>query len=95
MYTEEQIMTDRVYYSSEAEQQARRERLVMAMLVAGLSLSVGAVIALLFAPQSGEKTRHQIGEQVDQVATNVQKNTDQVVKKVRDDLEQRLQNVRS
>lgn len=88
-------MTDRVYYSSEAEQQARREQVVMALLVAGLSVSIGAVIALLFAPQSGAKTRHRVTEQIDQVAANVQKNTDQVVKKVRDDLEQRLQNVRS
>jgi gas vesicle protein len=55
-------MTDRIYYSREAELQAQRERTtaVLAFFLVGITL--GTVIALLFAPRSGEKTRAEIAD---------------------------------
>lgn len=55
-------MNDRIYYSREAELQAMRERnaAILAFLVIGLT--IGAVLSLLFAPRSGERTRAEIGD---------------------------------
>jgi gas vesicle protein len=56
------MMNDRIYYSRDAEAQAMRERnsAILAFLVIGVT--IGTVLALLFAPRSGEKTREDIGE---------------------------------
>ncbi|MEP7293063.1 MAG: YtxH domain-containing protein [Chloroflexota bacterium] len=55
-------MNDRIYYSRDAEMQAMRERntAILAFLVIGVTL--GTVLALLFAPRSGEKTRAELGD---------------------------------
>lgn len=54
------MMTDRIYYSREAEMQAQRERTtaILAFFLVGITL--GTVMALLFAPRSGEKTRAEL-----------------------------------
>lgn len=57
-------MSDRMYYSQEAEQRARRDKLMLILLTTGLSVTIGALIAMLFAPQTGDEFREQIGEQV-------------------------------
>jgi gas vesicle protein len=54
---EEKTMSDRIYYSREAEIQARREQITMITLFLALGLGIGALLALLFAPGSGEQTR--------------------------------------
>jgi gas vesicle protein len=53
-------MNDRVYYSREAEMRVQRERAVAVLVFMGLGLGIGAVLALLFAPKSGEKTRTEL-----------------------------------
>lgn len=63
-------MNNRIYYSREAEMQAQRERLALAVVVAALSVSMGAIMALLFAPQRGIEIRRTLGEQVEQVVEN-------------------------
>jgi gas vesicle protein len=60
-------MSERIYYSQEAEQRARQERNSMAMLVLVLGLGIGAAMALLFAPRNGDETRKVLGDQVEQV----------------------------
>lgn len=59
-------MRDRIYYSREAEEQAMRERnaAIIAFMVIGIT--VGAVLALLFAPRSGEKTRAELADALDE-----------------------------
>lgn len=52
--------TDRMYYSREAELQAMRDKTIMAALLMALGVGIGTVLALLFAPASGDKTRHEI-----------------------------------
>jgi gas vesicle protein len=64
-----QTMNDRVYYSREAEMQAQRERMTAVLVFMVMGLGIGAVLALLFAPKSGDKTRselaHTIGDSLE------------------------------
>jgi len=90
-------MSDRMYYTREAELQAQRERFVLAIIVAALGLGMGAVLALLFAPQSGEKTRHLISEEVERVtaqgrdvAKQAQRDLGEKVQKIRENVEERV-----
>lgn len=47
----------RVYYSHEAEMQAKRSQMQATFLYLALGLGIGAVLALLFAPNTGKETR--------------------------------------
>jgi gas vesicle protein len=60
-------MNERVYYSEEARRNAQRKQLIIALAVAGVSLSIGTLIALLFAPDSGENVRQEIRSQLDEI----------------------------
>jgi gas vesicle protein len=53
-------MNDRLYYSREAEMRVQRERAVAVLVFMALGLGIGAVLALMFAPKSGEKTRAEL-----------------------------------
>lgn len=50
-------MNDRMYYSREAEARAQRQFFVTAVFVAALSVGIGAVIAMFFAPRPGSELR--------------------------------------
>ncbi|TVR22129.1 MAG: YtxH domain-containing protein [Anaerolineaceae bacterium] len=76
-------MNDRIYYSQEAEKQAKRERIVLALAAAVMGLGLGAVIALIFAPQSGDKTREQIEQQAREWMDQGEDAAQQAVSKVR------------
>ncbi len=60
------MMNDRIYYSREAESHALRERNTLILIFLGLGVTVGAVIALLLAPRSGDATRTEIADAVEQ-----------------------------
>jgi len=53
-------MNDRIYYSHEAEMRANRDRAMAVLIFMALGLGIGAVLALMFAPKSGEKTRSEL-----------------------------------
>jgi gas vesicle protein len=58
-------MNKRIYYSQEAEQMARRQMAMgMAMFIV-IGGALGALIALLLAPNSGEKTRRELSRAFD------------------------------
>jgi gas vesicle protein len=59
-------MNDRIYYSHEAEMRANRERTVAIMIFLALGVGVGTILALLFAPKSGEKTRAEIARSMEE-----------------------------
>jgi len=93
-------MNDRVYYSREAEMQANRERAAAVLIFMALGLGIGAVLALMFAPKSGEKLRRELasnlGESLEggRDATNkaihrLEKDFGELRKKVEERLEQR------
>jgi len=72
----------RIYYSHEAEIQARRERAIATILFLALGLCAGAILALLFAPTSGKETREGIiGSLEDQLD-----NSRQVIHRLEDEL---------
>jgi len=50
----------RIYYSREAEMKAKREQTLAMILFLGLGVSIGGILALLFAPNSGEDTRQEL-----------------------------------
>jgi gas vesicle protein len=53
-------MSDRIYYSKHAEEMAKRQQTIIAFTFLALGLGIGAILALLFAPNVGEKTRQLI-----------------------------------
>lgn len=57
-------MTDRIYYSREAEQRAQRDSLLLALMVLAFGLGIGVVLALLLAPRSGDEMRRAIADEV-------------------------------
>lgn len=57
--------TDRTYYSHDAEVRALRTRTVLTAIFLILGLSVGAAVALLFAPTTGKKARHDLAQGVE------------------------------
>jgi gas vesicle protein len=50
--------------------------------------AIGASLALLFAPQSGEDTRKQIKDEYDKVADDVKENYDKISKEAKKAVEQ-------
>ena len=58
-------MSDRTYYSREAEMRASRERVTAIFVFLALGVTVGGLLALLFAPQSGNKTRRELASSLE------------------------------
>jgi gas vesicle protein len=79
-------MTNRTYYSREAEMRASRDRMMMTMILIALGLGVGAVLALLFAPQSGAKTRDELGNLIEEGFESGREATNQTLKRLEKDL---------
>jgi hypothetical protein len=60
---EEQVhMTDRIYYSKEAEKIARQRESFLLLSALLLGLGVGAVLTLFLAPRKGKETRRLVAE---------------------------------
>jgi gas vesicle protein len=83
-------MNDRIYYSREAEMRANRDKAMAVMLFMALGLGIGAVLALLFAPKSGDKTREELGGALEDRFSRVEKEVSTIGKKV----EERLKDIR-
>lgn len=76
------MSNSRIYYSREAESQAIRQITVMAVLWLALGLGVGAVMALLFAPSAGNKTRNALLKNFEEGLDSSQDVIDPVVKRL-------------
>ena len=66
-------MQQRTYYSKDAKNRAQTERTMLAALFLSLGLTVGAILALLFAPVSGEEARDTVSETADTLRGEVEK----------------------
>lgn len=86
-------MSQRIYYSEAAQRTAERQQLILAMAVAGVSLSLGAIIALLFASDKGEDIRHEIRAQLDDLLERGSESSRQMAEDVRDNAERMRDNV--
>jgi gas vesicle protein len=80
-----------MYYSREAEVEAQRNQFVLVLVAAAISLSIGALVALLLAPRKGEEMRRILGEQLDTAVTPVR----DLAEHVKKDVEERVHNARS
>lgn len=90
-------MSDRVYYSREAEMRAQRERTMMAIVLLGFGVGVGAIMALLFAPRSGEEIRKDISDRIEpglerarDVTNHTVENLQRDLTRLRDDMDSRI-----
>lgn len=57
-------MSSRTYYSEEAAERARKQQGATIVVVMVLGLALGAIIAILYAPREGRKTREMLGEEL-------------------------------
>ncbi len=95
-------MNDRIYYSKEAADYAQKQRLVLVSIAALVGVSIGTLIALLLAPQSGEETRRTVEdgmgkfvEQGREVANHVSHDAQKTASKVRDNVNENIDKIRA
>lgn len=87
------MSNDRVYYSHEAETQAKREMAALTMVALTLGLGIGTLITLLFAPFSGRQARRDLAKSVGKEWENGREMIDPLVKRFEDKLGDLLKNV--
>ncbi len=84
-------MSTRIYYSEEAETMMKRQRLVDIFIFTGLGIGIGSVIALLMAPNNGEKNRQVIASTLEEGFQRGRETTDEALSQ----LEQEIPNLRA
>jgi gas vesicle protein len=84
---------DRVYYSHDAETRAKREMATFTMLALMLGLGIGALLALLLAPSSGKKARHDLAKSMGENWENGRDAVDPMVKRLEEKFGDLLKNV--
>jgi hypothetical protein len=72
------IMRDRIYYSKEAEQRARRASLTIASLAILLGASAGVILALLFAPRRGSEIREELARGASELFNDARQSGEQL-----------------
>jgi gas vesicle protein len=83
-------MTNRIYYSEKAEKTMRRQRFMDALMFTGLGIGIGSAVALLMAPNEGEKTRALIANTLEEGFQRGRETTDEALSQ----LEQEVPNLR-
>lgn len=79
------MMNDRIYYSREAEAQAMRERTTAVLAFFFIGITIGTVLALLFAPRSGDKTREEIAEALEDSFKEGRKASNETIERLEKD----------
>ena len=75
-------MSERIYYSRAAEEHAKREQMILTVMFLALGLSIGAALALLFAPTSGREIRKDIANTVEGGLESGREATNQTVRRM-------------
>ncbi len=73
---------NRMYYSREAEMQAARQRTVTILVCLMGGLGIGTVLALMFAPNSGEKSRADLGRAIEEGVKTSRDNVEPALKRM-------------
>jgi len=84
---------DRVYYSHDAETQAKREMAAITVLVLALGMGIGALLAFLFAPFSGKKARHELAQSMGEEWKNGREAVDPLMKRIEEKFGELRKNV--
>jgi gas vesicle protein len=79
-------MNDRIYYSHDAEVHAMRKTTVLTALFLMLGLGVGTILALLFAPADGAKTRHKLARSMGDGLQSGSESIEPMVKRLEEQL---------
>lgn len=85
-------MTQRKYYSSEAHKQVQQEKLMLALFATMCGVGIGAIIALIFAPQAGDETRSQIEDTLQNAGEDLNKRVDKMRNEVQDRVNSMVKN---
>ncbi len=80
------MMNDRIYYSREAEVQANRERMTAIFAFFVIGITVGTALALLFAPHTGDKTRGEIADAIEEGLHEGRKASNDTIHRLEKDL---------
>jgi gas vesicle protein len=75
-------MSQRTYYSEEARQRAEIRTTVLVALCLVLGAGIGTALAILFAPQSGDKTREELAHTLEDQADKGRKVSEQAVSRL-------------
>lgn len=73
---------ERIYYSHGAEVQARRRMTIVMLVCLSTGVGVGMTIALLFAPNTGEKTRQNLTDNLEEGLQNGRESLDSFIKRL-------------
>lgn len=84
---------DRIYYSRDAEVHAMRGRTVLTLFLLAFGLTIGSVVALLFAPRSGKKTRDNLVKTVEKGLKDGREAVQPVMKQVEKEFDELKKNV--
>ena len=87
------MSNDRVYYSHDAEMHAMRDRTVLTLIFLAFGLGIGAALALLFAPASGKKARHDLSKTVEQGLKDGREAVEPMVKRAEKEFDELKKNV--
>ena len=86
-------MNDRIYYSRDAELRASRDRTVAVGVFLVFGLGLGAILALLLAPKSGEQIRHELSHAVSGELAEGREESAKAVRRLEKDLGDLRKNV--
>jgi gas vesicle protein len=81
------MANNRLYYSREAEEIANRQRTTLALAVLAIGAGLGAVLALLFAPRTGEDTRDILEKRANEALEQGRENGTKAVESMRKEME--------
>jgi len=79
-------MPDRIYYSEEARRLMERRQLMGVLAAFSLGLIIGSALALLFAPQEGEKTRQIMRDTLEEGFERGRRATDDALSQLEDEI---------
>jgi gas vesicle protein len=79
-------MNERIYYSRAAEERANRERLISMIIFLLLGMVGGAALALLFAPKSGDRARHELADTLNELSEKGSEATQHAMKQLERDM---------
>ena len=71
-------MAQRTYYSHDAKIEAQRKQSLLMVLFTTFGMSIGALIALMFAPKDGDALRDELKEHVSTTRNHVEDYSEQV-----------------
>ena len=88
------MSNNRTYYSHDAEMHAMRDRTVLSLVFLTFGLGIGTLIALLFAPNSGDKTRKQLIDNAENTLQTGHDAVEPLIKRVEEKFDDFKENVK-